>query len=152
MAAKFKVGDMVEQEDDPTNRFKIAEVTKYMYITETPGYLFFQDQEHFVKVIQNPYKGIDDDKRETISYFEALERYVWETRHGEISELKEKYDSRDVEKLFHLGFIHSNFGQHWNITKKGQRWFDLRFKPRTLWERIQDFWYFKILKVKLEID
>lgn len=100
----------------------------------------------------NPGYGINGDDRTEIDAYEALERYIWEHPHGEeVKTLYDKFEKKDVDAMFILGYIYSALGVHWNITKNGQHLFDLKFKPLSVWEKIVDFFYFKILRVKITL-
>lgn len=147
----FVIGDIIAEKDNLDNSFKIDEVTDYLYVTNPCGYLFLSDQQHFTKMYNNPGYGIDCDDRKYITSFEMLERYIWEHQHGEeVKTLYEKFPKKEVDALFSLGYIYSGLGVHYNITKRGKNMFDLKFKPRTLWEKFQDWFYFKILRIKIE--
>lgn len=123
---------------------------KYLHRQTKRPYSSIISMEEKQKKYSNPGYGIDGDDRKEIDAYEALQRYIWEHPHNEeVQTLYDKFEKKDVDAQFALGFIYSGLGVHWNITKRGQHTFDLKFKPRTLWEKIIDFWYFKIIGVRL---
>ena len=84
--------------------------------------------------------------------YEEFSHYLYEHPFGNIDELKEKFGSRRVNGHCAIGFMNETIFGNYTLTKRGKEFLDLKYKPITLWERIVDFWYFKILGVKLNLN
>ena len=88
---------------------------------------------------------------ESYNTYEEFSHYLYEHPFGNIDELNEKFDERLVKSLCALGFLKESICGNYTLTKKGKEFLDLKYKPITLWERIVDFYYFKILGVKFNL-
>lgn len=84
--------------------------------------------------------------------YEEFSRYLYEHPFGVMDELKEKFGSQRVNQHLAMGFMNETIFSNYTLTKRGKEFLDLKYKPLTLWERLVDFWYFKILKVKLKLN
>lgn len=79
---------------------------------------------------------------------------ISQKRNGYLSELEHELGEQTVRQLEAMGYIEnapSANGDTWKITRRARRMAGLKYKSSSMFERLVDYYYFNIRRVKLSI-
>lgn len=75
-------------------------------------------------------------------------------KNGYLSDLESELGVRAVRQLEAMGYIEnapSANGDTWKISNRAKRMAELKYKPSNMVERLVDWYYFNVRRVKLSI-
>jgi hypothetical protein len=79
---------------------------------------------------------------------------IFEKKNGYLSDLERELGERTVLQLEAMGYIEnapSANGDTWKISSRARRMADLKYKPSNFFERLVDWYYFNVRRVRLSI-
>lgn len=79
---------------------------------------------------------------------------ISERKNGYLSDLERELGVHAVRQLEAMGYIEnapSANGDTWKISNRAKRMAELKYKPSNVIERLVDWYYFKVRRVKLSI-
>lgn len=79
---------------------------------------------------------------------------ISQRKNGYLSELEKELGEQTVRQLEAMGYIEnapSAKGDTWKISSRAKRMADLKYKPSNMIERLVDWYYFNVRRVKLSL-